>query len=388
MEEHVVEKKENKKHNTFFCFFFLFFFILQIHFSPEPQHKDEYGELILVENLVFRSVFDVYQDNDGMFLNLPRVNVNPYDYASLSFIIYILLIVSLLVYSGRKIYGRIRDRSALTWNKPEKSNIKELNRQQTLVISSLTNELKTHLSVIKSNLDELDLVKEINRDGDEKLKKIKSSMTYLSQIIHQLMDIQQKGNLPEKLNLQRDNIERFIKNISPTSELACNRCNAGEDVSILFEELFYEERPNTSQIEFQDPMSEKDLGLTLKGLLPLDNHRYNFNHKDKNFIRKSIEVIYKNLDNHKFTVDDLASELDMSTTLVYLKHKKLLNISAKRFIIMLRFKKAIDLMVRSDSTISEIAYEVGFSDPNYFSRSFKKIYNKTPSQYRAELMNQ
>ena len=99
-------------------------------------------------------------------------------------------------------------------------------------------------------------------------------------------------------------------------------------------------------------------------------------------------MIYRNLDNNNFTVDDLASELDMSTTLVYLKHKKLLNISSKRFIIMLRFKKAIDLMTHRDFTISEIAYEVGFSDPNYFSRSFKKIYNKTPSEYRCELLNQ
>jgi|GEM_PF-6096820 len=290
--------------------------------------------------------------------------------------------------SDKKISNRIREKFALKRDKPKKAKIKDLNRQQTIVISSLTDELKTHLSFIITTLDKLDTVKGINGYGDEKLEKIKSSTSRLSQIIDQLMDVQQTETGHKRLNLQQEDIGGFTKDVTPTSEFACHRCNTDEDLSILVDELFYRVRPNTNHIEFQDPMSEKDLYLTLKDLLPLNDHRGNFNHKDRNFIRKSIGLIYRNLDNHKFTVDDLASELDMSTTLVYLKFKKLLNISAKRFIIMLRFKKAIDLMTRSDSTISEIAYEVGFSDPNYFSRSFKKMYNKTPSQYRSELMNQ
>jgi len=72
--------------------------------------------------------------------------------------------------------------------------------------------------------------------------------------------------------------------------------------------------------------------------------------------------------------------------LVYLKLKKLLNMSGSDYIQSLRFKKAIELMADSNRNISDIAYEVGFTDPNYFSKVFKKVYKKTPTVYRKELL--
>ena len=43
-------------------------------------------------------------------------------------------------------------------------------------------------------------------------------------------------------------------------------------------------------------------------------------------------------------------------------------------------------MADLNSNISEIAYEVGFSDPNYFSKVFKKTYKLTPTAYRKQLV--
>ena len=60
--------------------------------------------------------------------------------------------------------------------------------------------------------------------------------------------------------------------------------------------------------------------------------------------------------------------------------------SGTDYIQLLRLKKSIELMADQNNTISGIAYEVGFSDPNYFSKVFKKVYKLTPSDYRKQLI--
>ncbi|MGQ8338250.1 two-component regulator propeller domain-containing protein [Sunxiuqinia sp. A32] len=114
--------------------------------------------------------------------------------------------------------------------------------------------------------------------------------------------------------------------------------------------------------------------------------KLNFQDKDKKFIEKVSKIINENLESETLSTEELAKQLGMSKTLVYLKFKKLLNMSGSDYIQSLRFKKAIELMADSNRNISEIAYEVGFSDPNYFSKVFKKVYKKTPTSYRKELL--
>lgn len=119
----------------------------------------------------------------------------------------------------------------------------------------------------------------------------------------------------------------------------------------------------------------------------IDLEKLNFQEKDKEFIGKVSEVIHQNIENESFNTELLAQQLGMSKTLVYLKLKKLLNMSGTDYIQLLRLKKSIELMADQNVNISEIAYEVGFSDPNYFSKVFKKAYKLTPTEYRKELID-
>ena len=118
----------------------------------------------------------------------------------------------------------------------------------------------------------------------------------------------------------------------------------------------------------------------------IDLDRLNFQEKDKGFIGKVSEVIHQNIENESFNTEALAQQLGMSKTLIYLKLKKLLNMSGTDYIQLLRLKKSIELMADQNNTLSGIAYEVGFSDPNYFSKVFKKVYKLTPSDYRKQLI--
>lgn len=133
-------------------------------------------------------------------------------------------------------------------------------------------------------------------------------------------------------------------------------------------------------LEIRDKLRKK---LILENTLDLND--INIHNRDKVFIENVTRIIKENIGNESFSVEDMAGQLGMSRTLVYLKHKKLLNMSAKEYLQLLRFQKAIELMKATDENISQIAYTVGFSDPNYFSRAFKKIYKVSPTEYKENL---
>jgi AraC-like DNA-binding protein len=77
----------------------------------------------------------------------------------------------------------------------------------------------------------------------------------------------------------------------------------------------------------------------------------------------------------------LEEELKMSNMQMYRKLKSLTNLSGNEFIKNVRLKKAVQLLESENFNVSEIAYKVGFNDPSYFSRIFKKQYGKAPSDY-------
>ena len=104
---------------------------------------------------------------------------------------------------------------------------------------------------------------------------------------------------------------------------------------------------------------------------------------DKKFMEKVMKVIKENYKNPEFEVGDLVEAMGVSKTLMNKKMQSLTQQSAGPFIRSYRLKVAHDLIIKNRIThnmnISEIAYEVGFNDPKYFTRCFTKQYNATPS---------
>ncbi|WP_243751570.1 two-component regulator propeller domain-containing protein [Niastella caeni] len=104
---------------------------------------------------------------------------------------------------------------------------------------------------------------------------------------------------------------------------------------------------------------------------------------DEQFIRQSIETVEQHISEPEFSVEDLSRALHMSRVALY---KKLLALTGKSpldFIKTIRLKRAVQLLEKSQYTISEIAYEVGFNNPKYFARTFKKEFGVLPSEYTA-----
>ncbi|GAL69617.1 DNA-binding response regulator [Jejuia pallidilutea] len=72
----------------------------------------------------------------------------------------------------------------------------------------------------------------------------------------------------------------------------------------------------------------------------------------------------------------------MSDSQLYRKLKAISNTSTAVFIRKVRLEKSKDFLKTSDLSISEIAYAVGFNDPNWFSKAFKEEFKESPSGFR------
>lgn len=108
---------------------------------------------------------------------------------------------------------------------------------------------------------------------------------------------------------------------------------------------------------------------------------------DKHFLERTVQIISDRLGHSGFNVDALAQKTYMSRQQLNRKLKALTGRTASEFIRLIRLKRAIVLLGNNHATITEISYQVGFSNPSHFSRSFHQEYGKTPSAFLAEERN-
>lgn len=97
------------------------------------------------------------------------------------------------------------------------------------------------------------------------------------------------------------------------------------------------------------------------------------------FLKQVIESIHAHLDDANFGPTQLSKEIRLSESQIYRKLKSITDKSTAIFIRSVRLQKAKELIETTDKTISEIAYQVGFNDPSWFSRAFKQEFNLAPS---------
>lgn len=109
--------------------------------------------------------------------------------------------------------------------------------------------------------------------------------------------------------------------------------------------------------------------------------KFNLFDIDKKLLLKAIKVTETNMTNFDFSVEDLAHNLNLSRTHLHRKLKSLTNQSATEFIRSIRLKKAVQLMKEGNHKVNEIGYIVGFNSHNYFTKSFKKQFGMSPSDF-------
>ncbi|GEL11092.1 monosaccharide ABC transporter substrate-binding protein, CUT2 family [Flavobacterium glycines] len=110
-----------------------------------------------------------------------------------------------------------------------------------------------------------------------------------------------------------------------------------------------------------------------------------FGNQEQLFITKMNNIIKMNIEDPKFSVEDLADKLSVSRVQLYRKVKAIIGINISDHINNVKLEKAAELLKSNKMNISEIAYSLGFSSPNYFSTAFKNKFGISPKEFKSSL---
>jgi signal transduction histidine kinase/ligand-binding sensor domain-containing protein/DNA-binding response OmpR family regulator len=108
---------------------------------------------------------------------------------------------------------------------------------------------------------------------------------------------------------------------------------------------------------------------------------------DEKFLGKVKELTESNMQEPDFSVEKLSREIGISRAHLYNKLLALTGKTPIEYIRIMRIRRAAQLLEKSQLTVMEVAYKVGFNDPRYFTKHFKNEYKMTPTQYIKKHLN-
>jgi YesN/AraC family two-component response regulator len=149
------------------------------------------------------------------------------------------------------------------------------------------------------------------------------------------------------------------------------------------------------------PFVIKELKLNIKNIIDSKNHLRNhfktsgsidientLTNKDEELIKRINSIVLKNMEDPDFDIDQLTKQAGVSRTVLHVKIKKIMGLSTPEFINTIRLNKAKELFSTTDLSIAEVAYMIGYREPNYFSRIFKKFFKISPSNFKKKIQEE
>lgn len=106
---------------------------------------------------------------------------------------------------------------------------------------------------------------------------------------------------------------------------------------------------------------------------------------DEQFVQEAVKVVLKNLGEFHFSVTQLSENLHYSREHTHRKLKHHLGVSAGKFIRYIRLLQAYKYLSEKKNMISEVAYQVGFNSPAYFSKCFRDSFGIAPGEIKRNM---
>ena len=104
------------------------------------------------------------------------------------------------------------------------------------------------------------------------------------------------------------------------------------------------------------------------------------NEENNMFMDRLKKVIDENMSNSDLSVEIIGAEMGLSRVQLYRRTKAACGLSPNETLRTQRLNKAYKLLHETQKTISEVAYEVGFSSPSYFAKCYKDYFGKNPTE--------
>ena len=105
---------------------------------------------------------------------------------------------------------------------------------------------------------------------------------------------------------------------------------------------------------------------------------------DERLLQKAIDYMHKHMGRGDLSIESISDHLGMSRVHFYRKIKAIAGVTPQEFLRTVRLKYAASLISQKKLRIAEVAYMCGFKDPAYFSKSFKKFYGVSPSEFSGK----
>lgn len=105
---------------------------------------------------------------------------------------------------------------------------------------------------------------------------------------------------------------------------------------------------------------------------------------DEKFVRELQERIAAELKNPDFTIEEMASAMNLGRTVFNRKVRSLFNMAPVELLKTMRVRHACALLEEGECTVAEVAYMSGFSSPQYFNRVFKAVTGRTPKDWQSQ----
>ncbi len=245
-----------------------------------------------------------------------------------------------------------------------------------------------NILLVDDNLDLLELMKQIlsrtyhiltATNGIEALEKVKSADidVIVSDVMMPEMDgIELCKTLKGDLETSHIAVILLTAKNSINDRIECYNAGADAYISKPFEMGVLNARINNFISHKKSKQEEFKTNVELN-ISSLENHSM-----DEQFLKRAIEIIEKYLSEVDFDINTFAEELNLSKSSLYRKIKTITGLSPIEFIRNIKLKHASVMLKNNTTSISEVAYAVGFSDPKYFSSCFKAEFNITPSEFQ------
>lgn len=133
--------------------------------------------------------------------------------------------------------------------------------------------------------------------------------------------------------------------------------------------------------------SRNDLQRYFYNEITLQASDFKISSEYKEFLKECIRVVENHLTDPTFSIKVLAAEIGMSNSTLYNRIKSISGQSTNSFIRFIRLRRAAQILITTDITISEAAYQVGINDIKYFRENFQKLFGMKPSEYVKKFRN-
>lgn len=148
------------------------------------------------------------------------------------------------------------------------------------------------------------------------------------------------------------------------------------------------------------PFKSTELKIKLKNMINHQNRMHEkfrrefllkpgkmkFKSPNEQFIKNITEIIESNLSKLDFSIEELSRQINMSRIHLYRKTKAITGQTCIDFVRSYKLRRAAQLLIRDEYTISEICFMTGFNEPSNFAKVFKKQFGKSPSNYLKDYL--